>query len=404
MASDLTVDAASDAANNQRRVLVIDDDHRIHAAIGMILKNARIDHLSAAPEKIEEQLAQYQPTTVLLDLSMPTLDGIAALSLLRTQRYGGRVVVMSGSDRDLIETARRIGQSYGLRMGAGLEKPFRAADLLSAIETEDTIKPSTGTQSDVNRAFALGEICFHYQPKFALTTRELTGFEALVRWQHPSKGLLLPGAFLDQISTAGLKSKLAQAALADAAKRLSEWHARGFSTHISINVAIDEATHPAFVAALTDTVRAMRAPASSLVLELLEASVELDLCAAAATLTQLRLLGIGLSIDDFGTQSSSLARLQHLPANELKIDRSFVMQLSKFRRDQILVRAVIAMAHELGMSSVAEGIEDEATLNLLLDMGCTHGQGFYLAKPLALTDATRVLEESFSPTATQRIA
>lgn len=375
----------------KHRVLVVDDDERLRATIGNILANARFDHISILPQQLEEMLPTYRPTTVLLDLSMPQIDGIGVLDILRKHRYGGLVVVMSGSNRDLIETARRVGQSYGLRMAQGLEKPFRSAQLIAVLHNDSAVKAAAAEECDVNRAFSNGEVRFHYQPKFDLRTRRLVGFESLVRWQHPQRGMLQPIGFLSQVAAAGLNHELARYALKDAITRLSEWRAAGFDTQISINVGLPEATDPAFLLQVTSAVTSNKIAPSSLTLELLEAPADMDLSAAAAALTRVRLLGVGVSIDDFGTQSSSLARLQHLPANEMKIDRSFVLNLLRFKRDQVLVRFVIGMARELGMTAVAEGIEDQDTVTLLLEMGCTFGQGYHLSRPLPVEDATRLL-------------
>ena len=377
----------------QPRIMVVDDDLHIHAAVGMVLENAGYDHISVLPQKLEERLTSYNPTTILLDLSMPGFDGIEVLGLLRMRGFGGRVIVMSGSDRDLIETARRVGQSYGLRMGVGLEKPLKAREIIAAVRTEEEVAPRSDAMSDIARGFASGEFRFHYQPKYDLRSRSLVGFESLVRWQHPNRGLLLPGAFLAQMMSGGFKAELARASLKDAVRQLEEWHELGSTTNISVNVALEDATDPSFLLQLTAAVNAMSAPPASLTVELLESSADVDLHAAAAALTRVRLLGVNVSIDDFGTQSSSLARLQNLPANELKIDRSFVVNLPKFKQDQIIVRSVITMARELGLPAVAEGIEDHDTMRLLVEMGCVYGQGFLFAKAMPAEDATRLLEE-----------
>src|SRR6185295_18107587 len=121
---------------------------------------------------------------------------------------GGRVIVMSGNDRDLIETARRVGQSYGLRMGPGLVKPFRASDVVAMVRSDDAAAPALNPDGDIARAFASGEFCFHYQPKYELKSRAVVGFEGLVRWRHPQRGLLLPSAFLAQIASSGARSEL----------------------------------------------------------------------------------------------------------------------------------------------------------------------------------------------------
>lgn len=384
------------------RVMVVDDDLRIHATVGMILGNGGVDFISVLPDKIETQLSSYKPNVILLDLSMPTFDGIAVLGLLRKQRYEGRVIVMSGRDRDLVETARRIGQSHGLRMAAGLHKPFRAAEILSAVRTDDSVTSGDGVDSDIGRAFSVGEIQFHYQPKFDLRSRKIVGFEALARWQHPDRGSLLPAAFLEKISAHGLRYDLARLALMDAAARLEEWHDMGYSPNISINVALDDATNPMFLAQVMKVVSTMSAPTSSLVIELLESYGDLDLSAAAATLTRMRLMGVGISIDDFGVQSSSLARIQNLPANELKVDRSFVANLTKFKQDQIIVRSVVGMARDLGMTVVAEGIEDHDTLKMLMEMGCAYGQGYLLGRPMMHADATQLMKETLEKASKSR--
>lgn len=383
--------------NDQTRVMVIDDDLHIHAAMGMVLENAGYDHVSVLPQKLEERLSTYQPTVIILDLSMPGFDGIEVLGLLRLHGFNGRVIVMSGNDRDLIESARRVGQSYGLRMGAGLEKPLRARDILAAVRSGEEATPSPNRMSEIARGFASGEFRFHYQPKYDMRTRTLVGFESLVRWQHPERGLLLPDAFLSQLASGGFRSELARASLKDAVAQLEEWHELGSTTNISINVALEDATDPAFLLQLTAAVNAMSAPPASLTIELLEGAADIDLFAAAAALTRARLLGVNVSIDDFGTQSSSLARLQHLPANEIKIDRTFITNLQKFRQDQVIVRSVLTMARELGLSAVVEGIEDLETARTLLEMGCVYGQGWYFAKAMPAEDATQLLQEQSKP-------
>jgi EAL domain-containing protein (putative c-di-GMP-specific phosphodiesterase class I) len=381
------------------RVMVVDDDLHTHAAVGMVLENAGYDHASVFPQKLEERLTTYQPAVIMLDLSMPGFDGIEVLGMLRLHGYKGRVIVSSGSDRDLIETARRVGQSYGLRMGQGLQKPLRARDILAAVRSDEEAAPAAGATSEIARGFASGEFRFHYQPKYDMRTRTLVGFESLVRWQHPDKGLLLPGAFLAQMNSGGFKSELARAALKDAVSQLEDWHEQGATTNVSINVALEDATDPSFLLQLTAAVNAMSSPPASLTIELLEGSADLDLFAAAAALTRVRLLGVNVSIDDFGTQSSSLARLQHLPANEIKIDRSFITNLQKFKQDQIIVRSVITLARELNLSAVAEGVEDHDTMRLLIEMGCVYGQGWHFAKAMSSEDATQLLQQQSRQTA-----
>ncbi len=227
------------------------------------------------------------------------------------------------------------------------------------------------------------ELVLFVQPKVDIVTREVRGGEALVRWQHPSRGLLPPGEFMPWAEQTGFVRQVTRWVLAAAIRQVGAWERAGRRLVLSVNISardlMDRAL-PDYVAALLVEHRV--APAR-LCLEITESSVMDDPAHGLATLARLDALGIKLSIDDFGTGFSSLAYLKRLPVDELKIDRSFVRGLAE-EGGATIVRSTIDLAHDLGLTVVAEGIEDEATMARLAALGCDQAQGYFISRPLAL--------------------
>lgn len=237
---------------------------------------------------------------------------------------------------------------------------------------------------DLVRALERDELEAHFQPKVDLATRRVKGLEALVRWRHPQRGLLLPGAFLELAEANGQMATLTERVLEQALELASGWWPAGRRLEVSVNLSpatFDEANCdlPQLVGSLLDR---FRLPGRALQFELTEEAAMRDDELAAGILASLAELGVGLSIDDFGTGYSSLSRLKSLPIDELKIDRSFVMELNRDSGDVPIVRATIEFAHQMGLQVVAEGVETEAAWQCLHELGCERAQGFLIAKPL----------------------
>jgi diguanylate cyclase (GGDEF)-like protein len=229
---------------------------------------------------------------------------------------------------------------------------------------------------------AAGELVLHYQPKLELATGEVEGVEALVRWQHPVRGLLYPDAFIELAETAGLMGQLTSTVVDMALGQCRAWTDQGCPLTVSVNVSpsnlIDE-DFPAEVAAL---LRRHGLPANSLVLEVTESILMEDRERAVRVLTRLRDAGVGVSIDDYGTGYSSLAYLATLPVTELKLDRAFVADMTGSSRAASIVTSTLQLAHALDLVLVAEGAEDQATVDALTSLGCDVVQGYHLSRPL----------------------
>jgi diguanylate cyclase (GGDEF)-like protein len=242
-------------------------------------------------------------------------------------------------------------------------------------------------RSELSHAIQDDRLVLHYQPKVALADRRVLGLEVLSRWPHPTEGLLPPGRFINVAEQAGLIGDLTLAAI-DVALRVHRcWCAEEWKPVVAVNVSphtLRDARFPDVVAAL---VLASGAPPGCLELEITENVIMTDPAQALATLTRLGGMGIRLSIDDFGTGYSSLSYLKKLPVDEIKIDRSFITDLAR-HGDETIVRSTIDLAHNLGLTVVAEGVENRATWDRLAALGCDAVQGFYISPPVPFDEVT----------------
>ena len=237
-------------------------------------------------------------------------------------------------------------------------------------------------QSELRRGIERGELVLHYQPKINLRTGRAVGVEALVRWQHPDRGLLLPDAFIALAEESDLIERLTTEVLTLALREAGTWLQAGSQLGVAINVparCLLDAELPAQVAT---ALARYRVPPELLTIEITESALITDPDRATAVLEELRSFGVKLSIDDFGTGYSSLAYLKVMPLDELKIDRSFVGTMCTDPRNETIVRSVIDMARNLHLRVVAEGVEDEMTLAALTGLGCDVVQGYHLSRPV----------------------
>jgi EAL domain-containing protein (putative c-di-GMP-specific phosphodiesterase class I) len=234
----------------------------------------------------------------------------------------------------------------------------------------------------LRRAILTDELSLHYQAQIDCGSGRLTGIEALVRWWHPERGLIGPDQFVPLAEQSGLVRQLTRWVLAAALGQSAGWLALGDAVMLSVNLSshdlLDERL-PGFVA---QQLERWHFPAERLTLEITESALLSDPDRAVDVLDQIRRLGVRVALDDFGTGYSSLSYLKEWPVDEVKVDRSFVQNLVTDKRDRAIVRATIDLAHSLGLQVVAEGVEDAATLRLLVEMGSDRAQGYHIARPL----------------------
>lgn len=248
--------------------------------------------------------------------------------------------------------------------------------------------------NELKPAIANDELVLYYQPKLNLSLNKVTHVEALVRWQHPDRGMIPPDTFIPIAEQMGQMNALTRWVINSALTQYLDWQAQGVDLAIAVNISAENLKDPDFCDYVLTTIANKKVPIEALTLEITEDAVVADPENAIKQLSVLKQHGLKLSIDDYGTGYSSLAQLKQLPVDELKIDKSFVQNLMINNDDQIIVASTLQLAHNLGLGVVAEGIENQATLSWLTERGCEMGQGFYLSKPIDAQALTLWLAKS----------
>jgi EAL domain-containing protein (putative c-di-GMP-specific phosphodiesterase class I)/FixJ family two-component response regulator len=374
-----------------KQLLVIDDDPDMCALVVQAAAAAGY-HASSATD-FERFKADLTPDTsvVVVDLQMPEVDGIQVLRYLSTRDYASDVILISGYDKKVLKVAGGLAKALGLKVHAAIQKPVKAAALQELLarrrESEQAMPPAAAgaahayDRQALQQAIAGDQLRVHYQPRISIRTRELSGVEALVRWQHPARGLLPASAFIEAFESAGLIDELSwvvfRKVLADKRERLGGHAHLAMSMNLSALSLRDLALPDKLLAMILDH----GAAPSDFFIEITESGLVSELHTALDVLARLRLKGMQLSIDDFGTGYAMMHQLQRVPASELKLDMSFVQAMLTDESADTIVRKTLELARDLGMSTVAEGVETEAQARLLAEYGCEAAQGYLFGRP-----------------------
>ncbi len=235
---------------------------------------------------------------------------------------------------------------------------------------------------DLRKGIQQGELFLHYQPQVDIRTSTVRGVEALVRWQHPTKGMVPPDQFIELAEHAGLMRALTTWVVREAARQSAVWRLHGLDIAIAVNLSADNLHDSELLGMILDAVESHGARPNTLAMEITETSIMSQPNSALITIERLNALNMRISIDDFGTGYSSLGYLKRFPAHELKIDKSFILDMKVNADDAVIVSAIIDLGHKLKLEVVAEGVEDQETLDLLIDAGCDIVQGYYISRPV----------------------
>lgn len=239
---------------------------------------------------------------------------------------------------------------------------------------------------DLRRALERDELQLYYQPKVDLAKRSVIGVESLIRWKHPEHGFIPPDEFIGMAERTRMIGALSQWVLVTAFRQCARWQQAGHDLIVSINLSTKDLNDPELPDLIAGIMAKTEAPPEKIMFEITEGSIMVDPTRVLIIVERLRAMGFQFSIDDFGTGYSSLAYLKKLPVSELKIDKSFVMDMASSQNDRVIVRATVELAHGLGLKVTAEGIETPETLEILRGYGCDIGQGYLFSKPLSATD------------------
>ncbi len=364
------------------RLLVIDDEEDICDTIAEIAAARGFEVATINdPAAVAAKLEQFPPDIIIMDLMMPGIDGVELLRLMVDKVKNAKICLMSGSDTRVLNSARRLGSAHGLDVVAAMEKPIDIAVLRATLD-DLAGKGKTIESTDIAHALALGQMVLHYQPVIEIATRRVKGAEALIRWAHPVRGILPPADFLDQLVAEGLMQPLTEHVINTAVQQAAKWHQAGEELTVAMNVTASSLLELNLPDRLIDLCKQHEVPPERIILEVTENEAMLDVTRTMDVLLRMRIRNVGVSIDDFGTGHSSLRELQRMPFSEMKIDKSFVVDMATNKDCLVIVNSIIDLGHNLGLKVIAEGVEDVRIWRMLTEKRCDFAQGFYMAKAM----------------------
>jgi EAL domain-containing protein (putative c-di-GMP-specific phosphodiesterase class I) len=377
------------------RLLVIDDDPAVRQVVAGIGRAVGFDVTGCEGEASLDDCLGRLTDLIILDLVMPVVDGIEVIERLAQSQSSARLVLVSGQDRRVLASASRLATACGLKVAAVFAKPFSATDLRAclteqkgAISGGDTARlrriPPEIRTARIEQALRAHEIVVHYQPQVSVSTLEWLGVEALVRWQHPEFGLLTPDTFVPLIErNPDLVRRFTQYVLRTVAREVVPPETvGGFTGRVAVNVTADVLASAEFPNQLLSLLAEAGLDHERIVLEVTETTLPAEPVKALAIQTRLRMRGVSLAVDDFGTGHSSLERLHTFPMDELKIDLNFVRESTCDPEARAIVNNSIALSRDLRVRCVAEGVESVESLRLLSALRCGYAQGYFIGRPM----------------------
>lgn len=378
---------------NQRTIYLIDDEIEMLEMLSDVIEMMGfVAQPYSRAGHFFEQVNTFEENSILvLDLNMPDMDGIEVIRRLSTMSSPPALILMSGHDSGVLHAAEKLGRARSLDIIAYIGKPINLEKfqaLLSSTTSDKSTAPliaSTDTEpsfEELQWAISHEQLILHYQPQINISTGGIIGVEALVRWQHPERGVINPDRFIPLAEKKGLIGSITHWVIEHAVKQKQRWHEQGLDLLVSVNISAVDITSLTLPEQLANLLDNNQLDPTTLMLEVTESALMGELVTSLDTLTRLRLKGVGLSIDDFGTGYSSLSQLHRVPFTELKIDRSFVANVNTDEEAKAIVKTCIVLGHELNMQVVAEGVETQEQAEILTLLGCDVGQGYFYSKPV----------------------
>lgn len=384
------------------KVLIIDDDQRICRLIKRVADRMGVESVTIDQSVLfDSTYRDYGPNLILMDLQMPQLDGIEILRELAAQQSEAAIILTSGMDKSVVETAEELGKSLGLNMAGILPKPIEIDRVKEVLESHfGPFKKRRLdlalelTEDELLRAIEQNELRVYYQPQIKFESGAVMGVEALVRWQHPEHGLIFPDSFIPLAEKSqALIGELTYCVLETALRDDERFRECGIELNISVNLSAILLGDLSLPDRVEEVLKAHHFDPERLLLEVTESGAMENPSLTMDILTRLRLKGIRLSLDDFGTGFSSLVQLYRMPFNEIKIDKSFVMMANESEEAAAIARITIDLGHSLGLEVVAEGIEDQKCYDWLKGLECDIGQGYLISRPVSVSNFLNWMDE-----------
>ncbi len=370
--------------DNVNKLLIVEHDAAVVDLLAKTAKDVGFTVASAASGASFVQLLEsFQPSLIVMGLKLPDTDGTELLTSLAARACTANILLVGSGDATASSAVGELGAGRGLAMCGTLEKPLDLADLAAKLGA--LLHRGTNLDADdLRRGIAGGEFTPHYQPKVSRHGNGwvVDGVELLARWQHPRLGLVMPNRFIPLAERTGIIADLTSAMLSGALRQVRAWQGEGLRLTCAVNLPPGLVTDVSFPDRVAAALAENGVDGTQLVLELTETATIQNPTATLAILTRLRVKGIGLSLDDFGTGYSSLTQLYQMPFNEMKIDKSLVMNVPQSREATTMIGSLIELAHNLSLKVCAEGVENRDALDALAKMKCDRCQGYFISRAI----------------------
>ena len=387
------------------RLLIIDDDPEIRTLLRLFSESLgySVSEGDAGDDTLE-LYEQVRPTVIFLDLSMPNRDGVEMLRELAARDCDAPIVLTSGASERLLAASKRVGRELGLMIPYVLNKPINER-FLRGVLSKAWHKDFDTTPDELEAAIGRGEMVVHYQPKIGLDPDDeisVVGSEALVRWQHPTKGLQAPGNFVHIAEEYDLVGMLTDEVMQQVITQMQTWSDRSLQLPVSINLSPVQLNDIELPNIMAGRMHDAGLDPSLMILEITEQTVSPNSAVAVDILTRMRLKGFGISLDDFGSGYSSIAEIYRLPLSEVKIDRSITRAAEDDMDARKVMKAIVDLAHSFDLKVCAEGVETERGVQFLRSINCDIVQGFHFSKPLPATHFYHYISKLQAETTDQR--
>ena len=389
---------------NSLRVMIVEDQPVQRQITVRMLKSMGLDKILEADngQSALAQLAQLsEPLDVIIcDLHMPGMDGVEFIRHLGSRNLVSSLILASGMEAALVGSVEAMARVQGLEVLGTLQKPLHYEKFVEILGRY--IPHAHATQSALREAFtreALQEaitqrrIIAYFQPKIRVSNGAFAGAEVLARWDHPQYGMVEPAAFIPCAEQSDLIGPLTWIMLERTMEQSLIWHKAGHRWPLSVNLSLNHLEQATVADRIGQMADDYDIPPEDIVLEVTESLAAVNLAPVLGNLARLRMKGFGVAIDDYGTGYSSLAQLSRIPFTELKIDRSFVNGASTRTTLRAILGSSIELARQLKLDSVAEGVETQADLYLLKELGCDLAQGFLVAEPMPAAELEKWIEK-----------
>jgi len=377
------------------RYLVAEDNEFQRRWLVVMLTNLGANHIVEAEDGHSALSILQDPTQSVdicfVDLNMPNMDGMELIRHMAKEDNPASIILASALDPSIVFSVETMSKAYGVNLLGTIAKPATPENLCELIELYQPLQARQAKASTSGPSFTIEQIVHglehdqfapYFQPKVEIATGQIKSAEAFARWNHPEFGLIAPAAFLPKLENTAHLNTLTWIMIEKSATACRKWGERGFPISVSINLASRSLADEGCAERIAEIVDQCNIDAPRITFEITESAAKIDNPVYLENLARLRVRGFVLAIDDFGTAHASMQELLRIPFSELKVDRSFVVGASKNESVKLVLKSSLELAHKLNRLSTAVGVETRHDWDLLLQLGCTHAQGYYIAKPM----------------------